>query len=504
MPGGCELLATAHTAGFDEDDVAADGSPDQAYGHAGLPDALVDFLFGAELGDAKVFAHDFGTDGHLVGLAFGQAPRLLAGDRSDLALEVAHAGFASVAVDDFLQRFIREVDLLADLEAVFGGLLRNQVLVRDVDLLFAGIAGEFDNLHAVAQGLRNGIHPVRGGDESDLGEIKGHVKIMIAERGVLLRIEDFHKSRGRIAAEVATELVHFVEHAHGIVGLRALQALDDLARKSADVSAAMPANFRFVVHAAQGNAHELASQGTRDGLAERGFSHAWRPNEAEDGSLHARLQLLHCQVVEDALLDFLQVIVIFVEDFARFGNVDLFAAGRFAPGQGGHPFEVRAGDYVFGGCRCHFRQALELAVAFFFRFSRHARVFDLLAKFVDFLLGVVHLAEFFLNGLHLLAKEILALVLADLFLNLFVDLRAQLENFQLLGEFTDQRFQAFADVGSFEKFLAQQRGKRRQRAGDKIRQAAGIVDVHRDGLQVVGELRRMAHHVAEQVLRVAL
>ena len=105
-------------------------------------------------GDAQRFVHDFGRDHQLVGLAFGHAPRLLAHDRGDLAFEIAHAGFARVAVDDLAQALVGELDLLADLEPVFGGLLRDQVLVGDVDLLDLGVAGQLDDLHAVAQRLR--------------------------------------------------------------------------------------------------------------------------------------------------------------------------------------------------------------------------------------------------------------------------------------------------------------------------------------------------------------
>ena len=134
----------------------------------------------------------------------------------------------------------------------------------------------------------------------------------------------------------------------------------------------------------------------------------------------------------------------------------------------------------------------------------HAGFFDFLAKFVDFGSGVVDFAEFLLDGLHLLAQQVFALVLADLLLNLLVDFAAKLENFEFFGEFADEHFQALAHAGSFDQLLAQQGGKARQRAGDKVGQAAGIVDVHRDVLQIVGQLRRMADDVAEEILRVAL
>ena len=57
---------------------------------------------------------------------------------------------------------------------------------------------------------------------------------------------------GRIAAEVAAELVDLVEHADGVVGFGALQALNNLAGQRADIGAAMAANFGFIVHAAEG------------------------------------------------------------------------------------------------------------------------------------------------------------------------------------------------------------------------------------------------------------
>src|SRR5690349_19652249 len=110
MAGGCELLATAHAAGFDEDDVAADGRPDEADGDAGLLDAFVDFLLGAELGHAEEFADDFRGDDHLFGFAFGDPPGLLTRDGTYFAFEIANAGFTREAVNDFLQTGVGELN----------------------------------------------------------------------------------------------------------------------------------------------------------------------------------------------------------------------------------------------------------------------------------------------------------------------------------------------------------------------------------------------------------
>src|SRR2546426_4314923 len=39
---------------------------------------------------------------------------------------------------------------------------------------------------------------------------------------------------------------------------------------------------------------------------------------------------------------------------------------------------------------------------------------------------------------------------------------------------------------------------------NEIRQAARMVDVHCRGLQIIGELRRVAYHIAEKILRISL
>ncbi len=245
-------------------------------------------------------------------------------------------------MNDFAQPFVGEINLLAHFQAVLLGLLRDQVLVRDVQLLFSRVAGQLNDFHAVPQRLRDGIHPVRGGDEQHFGKIERHIQIMIAERVVLLGVENFHQRRGRIAAEIAAELIHFVQHHDRVVGFPALQSLNNLAGQRADVGAPVAANLGFVVHAAKSDAHEFAAERTRDGLAERSFADTWRPHEAKDWPLHAGLKFLHRQVIEDALLHLLQVVVVFVQNLVRFRDIDFRAARRLAPRQGSHPFEVGA------------------------------------------------------------------------------------------------------------------------------------------------------------------
>src|SRR6266849_5770551 len=150
VAGHGELLSAAHAAGFDEDDIAARRRPYQADRNAGALDALLDLLFGAELGYTEQLAHNLRGDQEFVGLPLGQAPGLLAGERGNLALEVAHTGFARIAVDDLPQAVLGKLEQLANPDAMLIGLFGDQVLRRDVDLLFLGVARQFYDLHAIA------------------------------------------------------------------------------------------------------------------------------------------------------------------------------------------------------------------------------------------------------------------------------------------------------------------------------------------------------------------
>src|SRR6266496_6318513 len=73
----------------------------------------------------------------------------------------------------------------------------------------------------------------------------------------------------------------------------------------------------FVAHAAEREPHKLAAQGCGDRAPERGLADARRPDEAEDRPLQRLLQGVHRQVLEDALLDLLDVVVVRIQDLAR-------------------------------------------------------------------------------------------------------------------------------------------------------------------------------------------
>ena len=82
----------------------------------------------------------------------------------------------------------------------------------------------------------------------------------------------------------------------------------------------------------------------------------------------------------------------------------------------------------------HLLETTELLERLLLDLLRHARLLDLLAVLVDLGLDLVVLTELLLDGLELLAKEVLALRLRHLLLDAVLDLAAELEDLELLAK----------------------------------------------------------------------
>ena len=67
---------------------------------------------------------------------------------------------------------------------------------------------------------------------STFDKIECHIEIVVAERLVLLRIQYFEQRRRRIAAEIASEFIYFVEQQHRILCARRAALLAATVRPS--------------------------------------------------------------------------------------------------------------------------------------------------------------------------------------------------------------------------------------------------------------------------------
>ena len=184
---------------------------------------------------------------------------------------------------------------------------------------------------------------------------------MIAEVLVLLRIEHLEHRARRIAAEVGAHLVDLVDQQHRVHRLGVAERADDRAGHCADVRAPMAPDLRLVSHAADRQPRELASDRARDRLPERRLADAGRPDEAQDRAGEVVLELRDGEVLEDAVLDLLEVVVVLVENSPRVLQVEVVLRD-LVPGQRDQPVEVRADDAVLGRRRGDLLQAGKLAV----------------------------------------------------------------------------------------------------------------------------------------------
>src|SRR5438270_11877608 len=101
------------------------------------------------------------------------------------------------------------------------------------------------------------------------------------ERKVLLGVEHFEQSRGRVAAKIHAQLIDFVEHDERVHRSRFLHHLNYLARQGADVRAPMPSYFGFVSHAAKAQPHKLATGRFCDGTPQACLAYSGWAYETE-------------------------------------------------------------------------------------------------------------------------------------------------------------------------------------------------------------------------------
>ena len=241
-------------------------------------------------------------------LAGSDLPGALAQDAGDGALQIADAGLAGVAVDDAVEGALGEGDLAGQAAGI--QLLGDQMLPGDVVLFHPGVAGQLDDVHAVAQRAGDGAEVVGRGDEEHMAQIKRHIDEMVVEGAVLLGVEGFQQSGRRVAPEVACQLVDLVQQHQGVGGLGGDHGADDFAGHSTDVGTAMAADLGFIPHAAQTDAHILAAKAFGDGACNAGLANTRRAYQTDDLCLHIRCQLAHGKRFQNAVLDLFQAVVV--------------------------------------------------------------------------------------------------------------------------------------------------------------------------------------------------
>ena len=204
-----------------------------------------------------------------------------------------------------------------------------------------------NNLHAIPECFRDCVEHVGGCYEQHPREVKRLVQVIVAERCVLLRVQNFQQGRSGVPPEIATELVHLVQNEDRVIRACPFQGLHDLPRQSPYVGPAMAPDLGFIVHATHGDALELSAQCARNRATQRGLAYSGGPGKTENRALHGGFQLPHCQEIQNPVLYFLQIVMVFIQNLGGPLDVNRFA-GRDPPGQRYHPFQPGPNDIMLG------------------------------------------------------------------------------------------------------------------------------------------------------------
>src|SRR5688500_4979948 len=108
---------------------------------------------------------------------------------------------------------------------------------------------------------------------------------MILKRGVLRRIKNLQQCRRRIAVEAGAKLVDLIQHEYRVPGSRFADALNDISRQRAHISAPVTTNVRLIMNTAQTLTNKFPVHRASDALAERSFAHPGRADKTQDRAL---------------------------------------------------------------------------------------------------------------------------------------------------------------------------------------------------------------------------
>ena len=271
----------------------------------------------------------------------------------------------------------------------------------------------------------------------------------------------------------------------------------------------MPADLRLVAHAAKRHAHELASGGAGDRLADRGLAGARGPDQREDRpglgvGLDAAIlaQLAHGQVLGDAVLDVLEALVVGVEHLARRHRIQVLL-GALAPRHRDQPVQVGADHARLAGLLAHPLQAAQLLQRLLLDLLGHLGGLDLRAVLLDDRRLVF--VELLADRLHLLAQEVLALLLVGALLHVLADALAHLQLGEAVALQLDRQLQPVGDTERAQQLDLLLVGEVGGVAGG-VRQRAGLDDraqERRDASVVAAQLEDLLDHGAVFALELA-
>ena len=275
---------------------------------------------------------------------------------------------------------------------------------------------------------------------------------MVAECAVLRGIKHLKQCRRRVAVEVHCDLVDLIQQKHGVLRLRAANALDDAPRHCTDIGAAMPADLRLVADAAERDADELASHCARNRRAERGLANTWGTHKTENRCTLLGGETAHGEIVEDALLDLLKTVVVMLKHRLRLCHIDVLLR-RLVPREFGEGVEIVADDTNLRTHRRTHVEAVNLALDGFAYGFGILLCRQCLTVAVNLCRLVCIVTELFADCLDLLAQVEVPLYFVHLLANAAVDLALDAHDVEFVHECLIEAFETRTDVDCGKDFL---------------------------------------------------
>ena len=285
---------------------------------------------------------------------------------------------------------------------------------------------------------------VGGGDEQHVAEVKWDIKIVILKSLVLFRVQHFQQGTGRIAAVVPCQLVDLIQQDDRVGGLGGIDGTDDAAGHCADVCTAVAADLGFIMHAAKAHAGKVAVHAGGNGARNGGFADTRRADQADDLALDVRIELADGQNFQNALLDLFQTIVVMVQHLAGMGLVQIIL-GKGVPGQADDGIQIAANHADFGLIAGHFAKALTFFQQLFLAGGIQVQVLNLLGILFRFGTGILGIAQFFADDMHLFPQVVIALVFIHLDVHFIVQFFLNGQHFTFLAHHKQELFQPAGD-----------------------------------------------------------
>ena len=235
----------------------------------------------------------------------------------------------------------------------------------------------------------------------------------------------------------------------------------------------MTADFRLVAHAAERHLHELPPNCLGDCANDGCFAHAGRADEAQNRAAHILLELEHRQIFDNALLDLLQPVMILRQHLPRALQIQI--VGRLlAPRQVENPLDIRPGHADFRCAGRHPGQALQLLVHALTCFVVQRRILGAFAKLLH--IRRVGIAQFGLDGLHMLAQIIILLIFVNLFLDALLHLLFHAGQFNFAAQNGAEAFQTALNIEFFQNLLAILQ-LRQDICGNQVSNLLGVIHI---------------------------